>query len=137
MRAASVRIVVLCFLPLMAVGCATLAPTRPTNPEPFYGTWAGRWQSQVNPASSGDLEVEIIPDAANRPNRVSFYAKLTNAIVPWFSAGGVFRDGGIAFESAGGSTLEFVVYGQDRVEATYYNPNNRDRGKWSLTRKPR
>jgi hypothetical protein len=128
---------VLLLPPLMAVACTTVAPTKATNPEPFYGTWVGSWRSQVNPASHGDLEVEIAPDVENRPQGIRFTAKLTNAVVPWFAATGVFLDGALAFTTGGGSTLQFMLHGQDRIEATYYNPNNRDSGTWTLKRRPR
>ena len=66
--------------------------------------------------------------------RAGFNAKLTNAVVPGFIARGMLQDARLTFTSAGGATLEFILYEQDRIEATYYNPNNRDRGTWSLTR---
>jgi hypothetical protein len=115
----------------MAVACTTVAPTKAANAEPFYGTWVGSWRSQVNPASSGDLEVEIAPDVENRPHGIRFTAKLTNAVVPWFAATGVFLDGALAFTTGGGSTLQFMLHGQDRIATpvtTAQASNNRVSG---------
>jgi len=129
--------IVLAFLSMLTVACAVAAPTKAAGPELFYGAWAGWWRSQVDPASSGDLEVEIAPDTQNPAHGIRFTAKLTNAVVPWFAASGVFSDGGLAFTTGGGSTLRFVLHGPDRIGATYYNPNNRDQGTWNLSRNTR
>jgi hypothetical protein len=119
-------------------GCAPLPPrSKPAASDPFFGEWQGTWRSDINPTSSGTLEKVAIgrdPVVPNDPQRASFDAKLTNAVVPGFIARGMLKDAKLNFTSAGGSTLEFILYGQDRIEATYFNPNNRDRGTWSLTR---
>jgi len=121
----------------MAVACTTVAPTKATNPEPFYGTWVGSWRNQTNPIYYGDLEVEIAPDAEKPPHGIRFTAKLTNATYPWFAATGVFQDGGLAFTASDGTMIQCMLHGQDRIEATYFVPSRREHGTWSLKRPPR
>lgn len=129
--------VVLALLPLMSAACTTVAATKATSAEPFIGAWVGSWRNQTNPAFNGEVDVEIAMDSENRPSGLRFTAKLTNATTPWFAATGVLRDGGLAFTAPGGTTLQFILHGEDRIEVTYYNPNNRESGAWSLRRRPR
>lgn len=129
--------VVLAVLPLMVVACATVVPLKTTSPEPFLGNWIGSWRSQTNPARYGEVEVEITRDVENQPHGLRLTAKLTNVAASWFAATGVLTDGQLAFIGPGETTLQFVLYGEDRLEATYYYPKFSDSGTWSLKRPPR
>ena len=129
--------VVFAFLPMISAACSTVEATKATSAEPFIGSWVGSWRNQTNPAFNGEVDVEIAMDSENRPSGLRFTAKLTNATAPWFAATGLLRDGGLAFTAPGGTTLQFMLHGEDRIEATYYNPNNRESGTWNLRRRPR
>ena len=114
--------------------CATLPPqTRPTDPVSFVGKWVGSWQSMVR-TGYGDVKVTIERPTSTRPQHVVFHVSLTNAVVPGFSDEVRLQNGELIVERSTLSML-FRLYGSDRLEATYHNRRNNDRGTWSLAKK--
>jgi hypothetical protein len=119
---------------ILFLGCASQPPqSRPTTIEPFIGTWSGSWRSNVNPSDGGTVSVEIIADTQRSPNGALYTAKS-----PQFQMNrikGELRNGELAFLTPWRAELTFSLYGNDRLEVTYFNPGNQDRGIWSLSRK--
>ena len=121
-------------LAIITASCAGMPPQdRPTSIEPFLGNWAGNWRSSVNPSDGGTVSVEIIADTQRSPNGAIYTAKS-----PQFQMNrikGELRNGELAFITPWRAELTFALYGKDRLEVTYFNPGNQDRGIWSLSRK--
>ena len=82
--------------------CYAAATSETPSPEPFVGRWMGYWQSYAG-SSSGNVDLTISSAA---DGVLSFWANLTNAVVPGF--GGVLKlvdeDGTWRAVSPNGST---------------------------------
>jgi hypothetical protein len=48
---------------------------------------------------------------------------------------GELRNGELVFLTPWRAELIFALYGKDRLEVSYFNPGNQDRGTWILSRK--
>jgi hypothetical protein len=137
MKSRAVIMMLALMVPAIAIvflGCASMPPqSRPTTIEPFLGTWTGSWRSNVNPSDSGTVQVEIVADTKRNPGGVIY-----NATSPQFKQPGIkgeLQNGELLFTTSWRAQLTFALYGTDRIEVSYFNPGNQDRGTWSLSRK--
>lgn len=126
------KLILVAFLAI-AVGasaCATVSPqVRPTSPDVFVGKWIGTWQDVGG--ASGIIEGLTIEPPRNEALKYS--VRLTNAVVPAFGGEAKFAGGELVSETSKLSMV-FRLHGDDRLEASYHNLGNNDRGVWSLTR---
>lgn len=134
MKLKAVIVLLAVTLAIITASCAGMPPqARPTSIEPFLGNWTGSWRSSVNPSDGGTVSVEIIADTQGRPNGAIY-----TAMSPQFRMNrirGELRNGELVFTTPWRAELTFALYGKDRLEVTYSNPVNQDRGIWSLSRK--
>jgi len=109
-------------------GVQTVQVAQTVSSSPFAGRWSGTWKSN---AGMGAGEISMKVEHVSKGRHIHFI-KMTQAYINGFNKTTELKDGVLV--SVSGAKMTFKLVGTDRMEVTYYNPQNGDRGRWDLKR---